>query len=179
MEREDRWYGTQWADNGRARWIDRDGSTVVRRLCGGARKYRIIFRSAGDRTSGGGGGTPRTRNTCTIYEAARKDVYLGAGQVIREALRYYARGTNGGDGREKRERDQSETRAKQQRGARGRKSPRQLDELPGSTFHSSNEKITKDVSLQWGLRYLSRLSPTPSSSEFFFIRLPMTIYGGQ
>jgi len=39
-------------------------------------------------------------------------------------------------------------RAKQRR-ARGRKSSRQLDGLPGSTFHSSNEKITKDVSLQW------------------------------
>lgn len=168
MEREDRWYGTQWADNGRARWIDRDGSTVVRRLCGGARKYCIIFRSAADRMSGGGGGTPRTRNTCTIYEAARKDVYLGAGQVIREALRY-ARGTNGGDGREKKEQDQSETRAEQQRGARWRKSPRQLDELPGSTFHSSNEKITKDVSLQWvsGICRVS-LPPLPPRNSFSF-----------
>lgn len=66
--------------------------------------------------------------------------------------------------REEKEWESEWARAKQ-RGARGRKSPRQLDGLPGSTFHSSNEKITKDVSLQWvsGICSLSLSLPPPPS----------------
>lgn len=57
---------------------------------------------------------------------------LDTDQVIRGTLR---RGRDG----EKKEKDQ------RRREARRRKSPRQLDGLPGSTFHSSNEKITKET----------------------------------
>lgn len=61
-------------------------------------------------------------------------------------------------GKEKDEGDQSERARAKQRGAKGRKSSRQLDGLPGSTFYSSNEKITKDVSLEW-VSGICRASP--------------------